>query len=174
VCVFIRGVYQVMWTAEHRSTVTSRIGLRAAPVAQRGWIGLLLAIALAAFAAPSIAAAPAGTLGIELNKLEQRDRSCLAYLVFRNETGLAFDAVQLDLVLFDRDELILRRLTVDAAPIARDKTSVKIFEIPDMACDQLGRVLLNDLARCEGASGPIDGCLERIDLSSRVAAALFK
>jgi hypothetical protein len=136
---------------------------------------MVAALAVAAIAGLGSAVSLAdGPLGIELNKLEGRDGSCLAYLVFDNATGLAFDALQLDLVLFDTDGLILRRLTLDAAPIAPAKTTVKLFEIAATRCDALGRILVNDLVRCTAASLPVAGCLDKIALSSRTPVGLFK
>lgn len=130
-------------------------------------------LAMGAGLAPMASSAD-GQLGIELNKLEQRDESCIAYLVFDNATGLAFDALQLELILFDTDGLILRRLTLDAAPIRRDKLSVKLFEVTAMPCGSLGRILVNDLVRCTVAEAPLEGCLDKITPSSRMAVELIK
>jgi hypothetical protein len=113
-------------------------------------------------------------LFIELNKLEPRDLSCLAYLVFRNETGLSFEKLQMELALFDTDGLILKRFSLDASPVIPGKTSVKLFEIAETQCSALGRILVNDVAVCQDADGSIDGCLDRLSLSSRLPVDLFK
>ncbi len=142
---------------------------RLAPVSR-----LLLASALTCTLAPLMAAESGGTLGIELNKLESREGTCRPYLVFRNETDGRFEALALELVLFDTEGFILKRFSLDAAPLAPGKTSVKLFEIDGVRCETLGRILVNEVAACADHAGSIDACLERIRLSSRLSVDLFK
>lgn len=134
----------------------------------------LLATTLALCTSFGVAATSAGSLGIELNKLESHGDACRPYLVFSNQTGKGFESLALELVLFDDDGFILKRFSLDAAPLAPGKTSVKLFEIADQPCKTLGRILLNAVTACADGSGPLDDCLERIEPSSRLPVDFFK
>jgi hypothetical protein len=116
----------------------------------------------------------AATLGVELNKLEPQDGACRAYLVFQNQTQNSFSGLTLDLVMFDQEGVIAKRLAVNAAPLPADKTSVKLFDIEGLACDNIGRILINDALDCQGESGEISDCVALIDPSSRSQAPLVK
>jgi len=136
------------------------------PLRRAGAIVLLLSLfawtlpaALADEAAP---AGETGTLSIQLNKLEADGDACRAYIVLENASGIAFEGLRLDLVLFDVDGVIARRLAVDAAPLAAGKTSVRVFGIGNVACDDIGRVLLNDILVCQDAAGDRTDCMEHI------------
>lgn len=113
-------------------------------------------------------------LGVELNRLEQLDQVCRVYLVFENRLGTPLDAIQLELVLFDSEGFVWRRLTLDAAPIAADKTSVKLFDLADTQCDRMGRILINDLVEIAGPEGALPNDVSRLDLSTKLEVDLFK
>ncbi|MCG6897157.1 MAG: Tat pathway signal sequence domain protein [Thiocapsa sp.] len=120
------------------------------------------------------AVATADEIKLELNKLEPQPNACRAYLVFDNSSGSAIDALLLDLILFDRDGVIARRLAVDTAPLRAAKMTVKLFEIPDLACADIGRILVNEVLDCRDANGEHDDCIERLSVSSRADAELLR
>ena len=51
-------------------------------------------------------------LKIELTQLETVEGACRAYLLFENKSGSAFDSLKLDLVMFDPNGVINKRLAV--------------------------------------------------------------
>lgn len=119
-------------------------------------------------------AAPDSTkVTLELNKLEPVNGNCRAYMVFANPTETAFTAFKLDLLVFDVDGVIQKRLAVDAAPLRAAKTSVKLFDITGVTCDRIDRLLLNDFYDCGDASGRLTGCLDRVVTSTRAGADFF-
>jgi hypothetical protein len=120
------------------------------------------------------ASAAEGELGIELNKLEPAESACRAYLVFENRTPNAYSSLKLDLVMFGTDGVIIKRLAVEGGPLAKDKTSVKLFEITDVTCEQIGRVLMNDVISCEDALGERQNCADDVVTTSRSAVSFFK
>ncbi|HET8726801.1 MAG TPA: Tat pathway signal sequence domain protein [Alphaproteobacteria bacterium] len=132
-------------------------------------------VCCAAFAAtPAAADTSATTLGVELNKLEQTEAACRAYLVFDNRTGTAFDELKLDLVFFGTGGVISKRMAVGVAPLAADKTSVKLFDIADLDCAAVGRVLINDVLACADASGERDDCVGLLRPTSLADAQFVK
>ncbi|MEO0622180.1 MAG: Tat pathway signal sequence domain protein [Pseudomonadota bacterium] len=124
--------------------------------------------ALALLTVGSIARADDGRLGIELNRLDAQEGACQAYLVMQNGTETAFSALVLDLVMFDPEGIIARRLAVDVAPLRAGRTSIKVFAVDGLACDRIGRILLNDVLSCAGGGGEaLPDCYDRIDPSTR-------
>jgi len=133
------------------------------------WAALGLAVA-----APGFAAGPAaGRIALELNKLEPAGPACRAYLSLRSGLDARLESLTLDLVLFDAEGVVLRRVAVEAGPLRAGKSAVRAFDVAELDCAALGRVLLNGVLACRGAEGAREGCLELIDVSSRAAAPLI-
>ncbi len=123
---------------------------------------------------PSIAAEPGeGMVAIELNKLETDGSDCQPYLVFENATEIDFGSLKLDLVMFDTDGIIARRVAVEGAPLPPGKMTVKVFDMPGLACVRIGRVLLNGLTQCADQAGERSDCLAYIKTSSLAAGVDF-
>jgi hypothetical protein len=117
--------------------------------------------------------AQAGALAIELNKLEPQKDSCRAYVVITNNSSTAYQALKLDLVVFQPDGVIGRRFALDLAPLLAQKRSVKLFDF-DTQCDQVGSLLINDVLECDGETGSIPNCLANITATSLTKAKLSK
>ena len=134
----------------------------------------LLLISAIALAAPSLADDSAGgKVAVELNKLENNGSGCQPYLVFENKTEIDFGSLKLDLVMFDGEGIIARRVAVEGAPLPPGKMAVKVFDMPDLACDRIGRVLLNGLTACADQDGERDSCLTLLEIGSRAADVDF-
>ena len=135
---------------------------------------LLTALIAATFLSSSATFAQTGQLVIELNKFETIENGCRTFFLFRNETGLIFQGFEMSLAILDRQGVIDRLLTVEAAPLPAERTTLKLFEIPETQCESIGEILLHEIAKCEPEQGgPLD-CFTVIDLKSRAAAPLVK
>jgi hypothetical protein len=132
---------------------------------------IILCLPLYAWCPPALAQQG---LKIELNKLESVEGACRAYMLFENKSGTAFDSLKLDLVMFDPNGVINKRLAVEGAPLPVGKTSVKLFDIQGLACAEVDRILLNDVLSCRGPGGEISDCLIEIDTTSRNSVLFFK
>lgn len=132
-------------------------------------------LALAAHSSRAVAADDRSSpIRIELNKLETRAEGCRVWLVVGNTGTEALDPFRLDLVLFGRDGVVSRRLAVDAGPLPAGKTSVRIFDVAGLACDDVGSVLLNDVLACGGVGAEQRAaCVSRAALSSRAGGVPF-
>jgi hypothetical protein len=117
--------------------------------------------------------AKAASLTIELNKLESQKESCRAYVVVTNNSSTVYQALKLDLVLFQPDGVIGRRFALDLGPVKAQKRSVKLFDL-DTPCDQVGSLLINDVLECNGETGPIPNCLADMTATSLTKAKLSK
>jgi hypothetical protein len=120
------------------------------------------------------ASAQSDRLIVELNKFETIENGCRTFFLFRNKTGLSFQAFEMSLAILDKQGVIDRLLTVEAAPLKAERTTLKLFEIPETQCDGIGEILLHEIAKCEpDQDGPLD-CFTVIDLQSRAAVPLVK
>ncbi len=121
----------------------------------------------------SAAFAAQDSIEIELNKLEDKDNSCRAYLVFKNQTDSHFNEFKLDLVMFGSDGIISRRLAVDSSPLRANKTSVKLFDIEGQSCEAISLILINDVLSCRDAYER-DDCVDLIEASSKGNVSFVK
>jgi hypothetical protein len=120
------------------------------------------------------ATAEEGSIAIELNKLEAHDKDCRAYFVIDNKNDKSYDALKLDLVLFRPDGVIGQRFAVELGPLKAKKRTVKLFDVSDTACNDVGSFLINDVMECKAASGDVADCLQDISVSSRTDNQLTK
>jgi hypothetical protein len=131
--------------------------------------GALLALAVAA--APALA--DPGRLTIELNKFEEtEDGGCRAFFLFRNGTDLTLAGFEMSLAILDRNGVIDRLLTIDAAPLPAARTTLKLFEIPETRCNAISEILLHDVPSCQPQNEPEMDCFPLLDLVSRTNAAM--
>lgn len=131
---------------------------------------LLMTLAMAA----PVARAGAPEVRVELNKLEPRERDCRAYLILENRTKQTFTSLKFDLVMFDTEAVVAKRLAVETAPLPAGKTSLKVFVISNLKCETLGRLLLNEVMTCAGAAGPIDDCQALVATAARGKVPFIK
>jgi hypothetical protein len=146
---------------------TARTGF--APRIRRA-LGAAAAALLPALAAGGAAAQEPARLHVELNKLEPAAEACRAFFVVENRTPADLASLNLDLVVFDADGVVARRLAAQMGPVGAGKTRLRVFALDGMACAQAGRLLLNGVLDC---AGPAEGgatCADRLVLSSRAAA----
>jgi hypothetical protein len=134
---------------------------------------VLLAVGLCLFAGAA-SAVEKGRIGVELNKLEPAGDACRAYLLLSNGTAAAFTSLKLDLVTFDADGIVQRRVAVEAAPIGAGKTSLKVFDISGTQCAAIGRMLLNGVLSCKGGKEQTSDCLALVSVSSRAPQPFIK
>lgn len=148
-----------------------------ADAGKRSWVhrGLAMLLGFTLLIPPALthASTPAH-VSVELNKLEPHDGACRAYLVIENKTESRFDALKLDLVMFATDGVVNKRLAVEIAPLPAGKTSLKVFDMDELACEEVGRVLLNDVLVCDDGTGARTDCVDLIAQSSRTTVAFIK
>ena len=135
---------------------------------------LAAALALGMVTAVSAQSEDSTPITVELNKLETIDTGCRIYVVVNNETDTEFETLKLDLVLFRTDDIVDQRFFVDLAPLRKQKRIVKLFELGNVKCDEIGSFLVNDVVECRSGSDVVENCLSRLTVSSRTTAKLSK
>jgi len=129
--------------------------------------------ALAALALASMPLPAAEGPGIQLNRLQQKDNDCVAYLVVENPTGMTYTSLKMDLVLFQTNGVIERRLSLDLSPVLPSKTRVSLYQFADLNCDSLGKVLVNEITECQ-AETALPDCINQFHFDSLAGIPLFK
>ena len=156
---------------------------------------LLLAIALAApsraqdapaadpteqdAAQPAVdrAAAPAGNedvgkIVLELNGATDTDSgACRMTFVATNRSGSGFDQTAWQVGIFDSDGIVRSILVLEFGALTDGKTKIVLFDLPGSGCQDISRVVVNDVAQCqaEGAAETdlSDTCLDSLATRSR-------
>ena len=124
---------------------------------------------------PHRAEAETGPLLVEINKTEEIEGGgCRAYFLFRNKTGKSFDGFEMSLAVLDGQGVIDRLLSVNAAPLPVQRTTLKLFEIPEIACSNISEVLLHDITSCRPQNEEETDCFALLELGSRSSVALVK
>ena len=143
--------------------------------------GLTQRILVAALAAasivvlrPAITAAEEGGVAIELNKLEAKNSDCRAYFVIDNKSDKTYETLKLDFILFRPDGIIDQRFAVELAPLKAKKRTVKLFDVANTSCDEVGSFLINDVMDCKAGGADVSDCLEDLAVSSRTDNELNK
>jgi hypothetical protein len=117
---------------------------------------------------------PEQPIAIELNKLEAQEQGCRIYFVVGNKGDTEYPALKLDLVLFGRDGVIVRRFAVDLGPVRAERKSIKSFDLGETPCDQVGSFLINEALECRSDTEPVEDCLRQISVSSLSEVELSK
>jgi hypothetical protein len=119
-----------------------------------------------AFADPE-PASPNTKLVLELNTLEGTDQGCRLTFVVKNEFDTALNQLRFELALFDSNSRVSSVIVLDAGALPKNKTRVKRFNLPDLSCSDISRVLLNDITECKGEALTAAKCLSQAEISSR-------
>ena len=116
-----------------------------------------------------------GKMMIEINKFEQIEAGgCRAFFLFRNQTGLSFEGFEMSLAILDGKGVIDRLLSIDAAPLPIARTTLKLFEIPEISCADITEVLLHEMPQCRPQNAPEMDCFPILGLSSKTSATLVE
>lgn len=135
----------------------------------------LTLIAICGLAGATVSsAAEATSFTLELNKVEPSEHGCRIFMVADNQSETAFSALRLDLVFFQTDGVIGKRVALDLAPVKAQKRMVKAFDIDKVKCESIGSILINEVAECRADSGAIENCLSRLSLKSLSTVQLTK
>lgn len=137
--------------------------------------GAGLALAMAAPQAQAQDGTGGGKLTVELNKFEPADGGgCRAFFLFRNQSGKAFEGFEMSLAILDGDGVIDRLLNIDAAPLPVARTTLKLFEIPEITCTDISEILLHAIETCQPQNEENTDCFPIVSLVSRTQAPLVK
>lgn len=111
--------------------------------------------------------AQGANISIELNALEVVDDGCRMSFLIQNGHAKAIDQAVYEAVLFDAQGRVDRMTLFDFGALPSARPRVRQFLVPDLACDALGRLLINGAETCTGEGVPQTACTTDLDLLSR-------
>lgn len=124
------------------------------------------ALAQATGGAPPPSKSP--EIQVELNKLEPAGNACRGYFLVNNGLTEPLKELRLDVFLFDRGGIILRRFGLTFLDIRAERSKVVLFDLPEVSCGNVGRLVVNDVIACTAATdAPLAGCSNRLRTSTR-------
>jgi hypothetical protein len=104
-------------------------------------------------------ATPAPQLLLELNALQKSETGCRITFLATNDLGKALEKVAFEIALFNGAGSMERLVSLDFKALTAGKTKVLQFDLAGTQCDNLGRVLVNDVAACVGDGVEPGACL---------------
>ena len=129
-------------------------------------------VVLLPFLLPVLAFAAEQEIAIELNSAETAQNQCRLTFVVENKGAVPIETLKLDLVVFNRENRVHRRMVTEMGPVRGEKTIVKTYSV-DGACAEIRSILVNDIPACAPAKP--DACIDGLALSSRMEGVrLFK
>jgi hypothetical protein len=134
---------------------------------------LLLPLGAMAQGMPAPADKPAaGKVAVELNNLEQADKACRVTFVVTNGLAAEIGELALETVLFDRANVVQRFVVLKSGRLPAGRTRVRQFDLPELSCDRIGRILVNDVTECSAAQMSPAACIAAVAVSSRAKVGL--
>jgi hypothetical protein len=127
-------------------------------------VPLLLAAALGA--TPLLAEGPALTL--ELNAVAEQDSGCRITFVATNTLTADIAGLVVEAVIFTPEGLVDRLALLDFQTLPQTRPRVRQFDLPGLACDRIGQVLINAVGTCTGEGLTQQSCAQALHLSSRI------
>jgi len=119
---------------------------------------------------PGAAHAAEQRLRVELNKIEPTGDDCRTTWVLNNATAADLARLKLDIVAFDTDGIVARRVGAELGPIRREHTRVKLFDLKSIDCRNVGRMLMNGVLACEAEGADTvspEHCADSLETASR-------
>jgi hypothetical protein len=133
--------------------------------------GLIAATALLILAASDIAPAQeAGTqpaLTLELNALQPSEKGCRLTFVVTNNLSGALDKVGFEVALFNQAQVVDRITLLDFKELPQGKTKVRRFDLGELDCTKITRVLVNDSTECAGAGIDPKACIRQLNPTTK-------
>ncbi|MDF0603287.1 hypothetical protein P1J78_21365 [Psychromarinibacter sp. C21-152] len=117
---------------------------------------------------------PASTaLFVELNTLSPLEGGCRLTFMATNALGTDVEQLVLETVLMTTEGKVDRLTLFDLRELPANRPRVRQFDVSGLACDALGRVLINGIDTCTGEGLDREACSDRLDLSTRAGVEVI-
>ena len=109
-----------------------------------------------------------GKIAVELNAAETREDSCMLTFMITNGTEAEASKIVYETVLFDTAGQVDRLTLFDFGTLPPARPRVRQFAVPQLTCENLGRVLFNGANTCAGEGLDKAVCESGLLPSSRI------
>lgn len=128
-------------------------------------IALLLPVV--AVAAVEAQDAPAPALIVELNTAQTIEGVCRLSFLIQNEHPQEISKVIYETVLFDTTGSVNQLTLFDFGQLPVSRPRVRQFDVAQLACENLGQILINGATTCNAGTLSPDICTTTLELKSR-------
>jgi len=112
-------------------------------------------------------------LAIELNALTPSEGGCTISFLVRNGYERDITTAVFETVLIDADGQVERLTLFDFGALPAGRPRVRQFALPDLACGNLGQILINGVSHCEAGDLGAKACSTGLVLTSRTDVELI-
>ena len=112
-------------------------------------------------------------ISIELNTLVDTNGACQATFVMTNRHAADIEQAVFETVLFNTAGTVNRLTLFDFGTLPAGRPRVRQFLIPDLACADLGQVLINGVNTCVAPGLDPMACATGLSVTSRVSVELI-
>lgn len=120
-----------------------------------------------ALSGPALAQAPAPFLSLELNAMQQIDGACRIVFLAENRLGTDLAALSYETVLIGTDGVVDRLTLFDFQSLPEGRARVRQFDLDNARCNEIGRILINGAAACDGDSLAGTECIDKLTVTSK-------
>ena len=118
-------------------------------------------------AAAPVMAQDTTNFGLELNNARAAGEGCRLTYVANNNTGTDLETTSYEVAVFDQESVVSRLLILEFGELQDGKTKVVQFDLADMGCEEISRLLVNSVSECTAEGGAEADCLDGLVTSSR-------
>ena len=136
------------------------------------WARAFFALLMTLPAPAALAEDGAPALAVALNRLQQDRAACRVTFVLENTLQAGLTSLVFETVLLSKDDAVMELTLFDMGALPEGAARVRIFDLPQMRCDAIGRVLINGVAACDGGGLAPADCEAALQLSSRLEVGL--
>jgi len=129
------------------------------------FVRLLLSgfVAIASVPAAAQQATPApvsAKLNVELNALASSTKGCMMTFVAENDMATPISKISFELAFFNDKNAVDKVTVLDFRDLPVGKKRVRQFDMPNIKCEAVTRIIINDTPVCDGpAAGECKGAL---------------
>jgi len=127
--------------------------------------GVLFSVSGAAQAFAQDAAA--SKLDVELNALTPSQKGCMMTFVAENNLATPINKVSFELAFFNDKNAVDRITVLDFRDLPQGKKRVRQFDMPNVKCETVTRVLINDTPVCDGPAA--GDCMKGLVTRSQIS-----
>ena len=131
------------------------------------------AVAAVALCAGQTLWAQSGNIEMELNTAADVDGGCRLTYVATNSSPISLEKLSYEVAVYDTDGFVRPLLVLEFGWLPSGKTRVVQFDLPEMACGSISRILVNGPVECTAKEGEQTICRDNQILSSRVKTIAF-
>jgi hypothetical protein len=113
-------------------------------------LGGFVAIAAALPASAQQPAPAAGKLNVELNALTPSAKGCMMTFVAENDMASPINKISFELAFFNDKSTVDKLTVLDFRDLPVGKKRVRQFDMPNVKCEAVTRVIINDTPICDG------------------------